>query len=98
MATILDPTDPPPFYSTFFANAVGYMLSTILPVRAGDIARPAPNVPSFSPLMPCAISCTGFKTARVGGNGKGVSCITGDRGIAEKAPLRYGTSGGKLWR
>ncbi|HUF18689.1 MAG TPA: lysylphosphatidylglycerol synthase transmembrane domain-containing protein [Thermoanaerobaculia bacterium] len=39
--TILNPADPPPFYSTFFANAVGYMLSTILPVRAGDIARPA---------------------------------------------------------
>lgn len=39
--TILNPSEPPPFYSTFFANAVGYMLSTILPVRAGDIARPA---------------------------------------------------------
>lgn len=39
--TILNPSEPPPFYSTFFANAVGYMLSTVLPVRAGDIARPA---------------------------------------------------------
>ena len=39
--TILDPVEPPSFYSTFFANAVGYMLSTILPVRAGDFARPA---------------------------------------------------------
>lgn len=39
--TILDPDDPPPFYATFFANSVGYMLSTILPVRAADVARPA---------------------------------------------------------
>jgi len=38
---ILDPEDPPPFQATFFANAVGYMLSTILPVRAADVARPA---------------------------------------------------------
>ncbi|HUP49553.1 MAG TPA: lysylphosphatidylglycerol synthase transmembrane domain-containing protein [Thermoanaerobaculia bacterium] len=38
---ILGPEDPPPFYPTFFANTVGYMLSTILPVRAGDVARPA---------------------------------------------------------
>jgi hypothetical protein len=38
---ILDPDDPPPFYPTFFANTVGYMLSTILPVRAADVARPA---------------------------------------------------------
>jgi uncharacterized protein (TIRG00374 family) len=33
--------DPPPFYPTFFANATGYMLSTVLPIRAGDVARPA---------------------------------------------------------
>jgi uncharacterized protein (TIRG00374 family) len=39
--TILDPDNPPPFYATFFANAVGYMLSAILPVRAADVARPA---------------------------------------------------------
>ena len=39
--TILDPRHPPPFYATFFANAVGYTLSTVLPVRAGDFARPA---------------------------------------------------------
>ncbi|MEO8383212.1 MAG: lysylphosphatidylglycerol synthase transmembrane domain-containing protein [Acidobacteriota bacterium] len=39
--TILDPEDPPPFYATFFANTVGYMLSTILPIRASDFARPA---------------------------------------------------------
>lgn len=39
--TILDPHDPPPFYATFFANTVGYMLSTVLPIRASDVARPA---------------------------------------------------------
>jgi uncharacterized protein (TIRG00374 family) len=39
--TILDPDDPPAFYPTFFANTVGYMLSTILPIRAADVARPA---------------------------------------------------------
>jgi glycosyltransferase 2 family protein len=39
--TILDPDDPPPFYPTFLANAVGYMLSTVLPIRAGDFVRPA---------------------------------------------------------
>jgi glycosyltransferase 2 family protein len=39
--TILDPDDPPPFYATYFANTVGYMLSTILPIRAADVARPA---------------------------------------------------------
>jgi len=39
--TLLDPESPPPFYATFFANTVGYMLSTILPIRAADVARPA---------------------------------------------------------
>jgi uncharacterized protein (TIRG00374 family) len=39
--TILNPEEPPPFYGVFFANAVGYMLSTILPIRAADVARPA---------------------------------------------------------
>lgn len=39
--TLLDPDHPPPLYATFFATAVGYMLSTILPVRASDVARPA---------------------------------------------------------
>jgi hypothetical protein len=39
--TILDPKSPPPFYVPFFANAVGYSLSTILPFRAGDVVRPA---------------------------------------------------------
>ncbi|HEU4888189.1 MAG TPA: lysylphosphatidylglycerol synthase transmembrane domain-containing protein [Thermoanaerobaculia bacterium] len=38
---ILDPDDPPPFFATFFANTVGYMLSIILPIRAADVARPA---------------------------------------------------------
>lgn len=38
---LLDPDEPPPFYPTFFANTVGYMLSTILPIRAADVARPA---------------------------------------------------------
>ncbi|HUP46053.1 MAG TPA: lysylphosphatidylglycerol synthase transmembrane domain-containing protein [Thermoanaerobaculia bacterium] len=38
---ILDPDNPPPFYPTFFANTVGYMLSTLLPIRAADVARPA---------------------------------------------------------
>ncbi|HYM59418.1 MAG TPA: lysylphosphatidylglycerol synthase transmembrane domain-containing protein [Thermoanaerobaculia bacterium] len=38
---IIDPIEPPPFYPTYFANAAGYMLSTILPIRAGDVARPA---------------------------------------------------------
>jgi uncharacterized protein (TIRG00374 family) len=32
---------PPAFYPTFFANTTGYMLSTVLPIRAGDVARPA---------------------------------------------------------
>lgn len=39
--TILDPENPPPFYATFFATTLGYMLSTILPIRAADVARPA---------------------------------------------------------
>ena len=38
---LIDPDRPPPFYPTFFANTVGYMLSTILPIRAADVARPA---------------------------------------------------------
>lgn len=32
---------PPSFYATFFANTMGYSLSAMLPVRAGDVARPA---------------------------------------------------------
>lgn len=31
----------PAFYPTFFANTIGYTLSTMLPIRAGDVARPA---------------------------------------------------------
>src|SRR2546422_9437631 len=38
---LIDPRRPPPFYPTFFATTVGYMLSTVLPIRAGDVARPA---------------------------------------------------------
>lgn len=38
--TLLDPEDPPPFRATFFANAVGYMASIVLPIRASDVARP----------------------------------------------------------
>jgi uncharacterized protein (TIRG00374 family) len=38
---LLDADDPPPLYATFFATTVGYMLSTILPIRASDVARPA---------------------------------------------------------
>lgn len=37
---LLDPDRPPPLYATFFATTVGYMLSTILPIRASDVARP----------------------------------------------------------
>ncbi|MDQ6800764.1 MAG: flippase-like domain-containing protein [Acidobacteriota bacterium] len=37
---LLHPSKPR-FYPTFFANTMGYMLSTILPIRAGDVARPA---------------------------------------------------------
>src|SRR3984893_9931786 len=38
---LLDASQPPPFYPPFFANTMGYRLSTILPIRAGDVARPA---------------------------------------------------------
>ena len=39
--TLIGGAEPPAFYPTFFATATGYMLSTVLPVRAGDVARPA---------------------------------------------------------
>ncbi|HSY49130.1 MAG TPA: lysylphosphatidylglycerol synthase transmembrane domain-containing protein [Thermoanaerobaculia bacterium] len=39
--TLLAAPKPPDFYPTFFANTTGYMLSTVLPIRAGDVARPA---------------------------------------------------------
>ncbi|MGZ7079626.1 MAG: lysylphosphatidylglycerol synthase transmembrane domain-containing protein [Thermoanaerobaculia bacterium] len=32
--TILDPDRPPPFYPTFFANAIGYMVSSIVRIPA----------------------------------------------------------------
>ena len=38
---IINPDDPPPVYATFFATAIGFMSSAILPVRAGDVIRPA---------------------------------------------------------
>jgi uncharacterized protein (TIRG00374 family) len=38
---LIDDRKPPAFYPTFFANTVGYMLSTVLPIRAGDVVRPA---------------------------------------------------------
>lgn len=38
---ILRPTAPPPLYPTFFATTLGFMGSAILPVRAGDVIRPA---------------------------------------------------------
>src|SRR4051812_36843432 len=38
---LLDVDEKPGFYPTFFANTVGYMLSTVLPIRAGDVTRPA---------------------------------------------------------
>ncbi len=38
---ILDPDDPPRFYPTFFATAIGFMSSAVLPIRAGDVVRPA---------------------------------------------------------
>jgi len=39
--TLLSPTDPPRFYPTFFSVSVGYMASSILPIRAGDVVRAA---------------------------------------------------------
>ena len=39
--TILRPSSPPRFYPTFFAAAIGFMSSALLPIRAGDVIRPA---------------------------------------------------------
>lgn len=39
--TLIGGENRPAFYPTFFATTSGYMLSTVLPIRAGDIARPA---------------------------------------------------------
>lgn len=48
--------DPPPrFYPTFFANTVGFMLSTILPIRASDVARPALLARRTSVRFPVAL-------------------------------------------
>lgn len=38
---IVNPDDPPGVYPTFFATAIGFMSSAVLPVRAGDVIRPA---------------------------------------------------------
>jgi uncharacterized protein (TIRG00374 family) len=38
---LLDRENPPPFYAAFFSNVIGYGLSATLPIRAGDVARPA---------------------------------------------------------
>jgi hypothetical protein len=39
--TLLQPGNPPDYYPTYFAVTVGYMSSTVLPVRAGDVVRAA---------------------------------------------------------
>ena len=39
--TILNPSSRPPFYTTFFSTALGFMASAVLPIRAGDVIRPA---------------------------------------------------------
>lgn len=39
--TLIGGENRPGFYPTFFATTTGYMLSTVLPIRAGDVARPA---------------------------------------------------------
>lgn len=39
--TILNPTDRPAFYPTFLSTALGFMSSIVLPIRAGDVVRPA---------------------------------------------------------
>lgn len=38
---VLDPDQPPPLYPTFFSTSVGFMCSALLPVRVGDVVRPA---------------------------------------------------------
>lgn len=38
---LLSSTEKPGFYPTFFATTVGFMSSAILPIRAGDVIRPA---------------------------------------------------------
>lgn len=38
---MLSHQEKPPFYPTFFATTLGFMSSAILPVRAGEVIRPA---------------------------------------------------------
>lgn len=38
---ILSHENPPRFYPTFFSTAIGFMSSALLPIRAGDVIRPA---------------------------------------------------------
>lgn len=38
---VLNPNARPPFYPTFFSTALGFMTSALLPMRAGDVIRPA---------------------------------------------------------
>ena len=39
--TVLSHETKPPFYDTFFATTLGFMSSALLPVRAGEVIRPA---------------------------------------------------------
>ncbi|MGK2856673.1 MAG: lysylphosphatidylglycerol synthase transmembrane domain-containing protein [Thermoanaerobaculia bacterium] len=39
--TLLNPERPPAYYPTFLSVTVGYMSSSLLPVRAGDVVRAA---------------------------------------------------------
>lgn len=39
--TVLSHQTRPPFFDTFFATTLGFMSSAILPVRAGEVIRPA---------------------------------------------------------
>lgn len=39
--TLLQPASPPAYYPTFLSVTVGYMSSSLLPVRAGDVIRAA---------------------------------------------------------
>lgn len=52
---ILHADPPPALYPTFFANTVGFMLSTILPIRASDVARPALLARRTSVRFPVAL-------------------------------------------
>lgn len=39
--TIINPEDLPPFFPTFFATAIGFMSSAVLPSGAANVVRPA---------------------------------------------------------